>query len=94
MEDQDQLRTSDYLDETDIWWILDEINTIKAREDIFEILGCDILPGGVAKLFECIQDWKSSTLGTQAISEMCEREAVIRSEQAQNLLRLKKQHTK
>jgi hypothetical protein len=92
MENQDRLKTSDYLDDDDIWRILDKIHTVKNQDDIFKILGCDILPGGVAKLFECIDKWKLSTLGAQAISHMRTREAATRLVQAETLSRLQKQH--
>ncbi|KAH9811392.1 hypothetical protein DFH28DRAFT_900968 [Melampsora americana] len=92
MENQDRLKTSDYVDDNDIWRILDKIHTIKNQNDIFNLLGCDILPGGVAKLFECINKWKLSTLGAQAISQMRAREAATRLVQAETLSRLQKQH--
>ncbi|EGG07846.1 uncharacterized protein MELLADRAFT_85128 [Melampsora larici-populina 98AG31] len=91
MEDQDRLKPSDYIDEDDIWRILYKIYTIDAIDDVFKILGCDILPGGVEKIYKCIAEWKLDSVGVQAIREMRTREAAIRVQQAETLARLQKQ---
>lgn len=88
----DRLRSTDYVDEDDIWRILDRIYTINTEDDVYQILGCDILPGGVAKLFDSIREWKRGTVGSQAISQMRTREAAARVEQGRTLARLQKQH--
>ncbi|KAH9806823.1 hypothetical protein DFH28DRAFT_919178 [Melampsora americana] len=92
MDDQDRLKPSDYVDDNDIWRILNKIYTIQTVEDVYEILGCDILPGGVKKIFNCIFEWKSGSVGVQAINEMRVQEAATRVKQAETLLILQKQH--
>ncbi|EGF98851.1 uncharacterized protein MELLADRAFT_95094 [Melampsora larici-populina 98AG31] len=92
MEGHDRLKASAYLTDDDIWRILDRIYTIKTHDDVYNILGCDMLPGGVAKLFKCIEEWNSSSLGAQAMTEMRAREAATRLIQAETLTRLQKQH--
>ncbi|EGG10129.1 uncharacterized protein MELLADRAFT_60596 [Melampsora larici-populina 98AG31] len=92
MGDSDRLRASAYLDENDIWRVLDKIHTIKTENDVYGILGCDILPGGVAKLFIHIQDWKMGTNGSEALAAIRAREAETRVMQAITLARLTKQH--
>ncbi|EGG00535.1 uncharacterized protein MELLADRAFT_93207 [Melampsora larici-populina 98AG31] len=87
----DCLRSSNYVDEDDIRRILDRIYTIETDKDVYNILGCDILAGGVAKLFNSIQEWKTGTIGSQAISQMRAREAATRLEQGRTLARLQKQ---
>ncbi|EGG07847.1 uncharacterized protein MELLADRAFT_85129 [Melampsora larici-populina 98AG31] len=92
IDDQDRLRPSDYIDDNDVWRILNKIYTIQTIEDVFEILGCDILPGGVEKIYNCIFEWKSGSVGVQAMAEMRAREAATRLIQADTLSRLQKQH--
>lgn len=92
MEGQDRLKPSSYVNEDDIWRILDKINSLRTDDDVYNILGCDMLPGAVAKVFKCIKEWKASSVGVQAMTEMRAREAFTRGLQAETLLRLQKQH--
>lgn len=92
MENQDRLKAADYLDDDDIWRILNKIYTIDTQDDIYQILGCDILPGGIVKLFECIKDWKADSVGVQAMAKLRSREDATRTLQAETLDRLQKQH--
>ncbi|EGG03571.1 uncharacterized protein MELLADRAFT_89945 [Melampsora larici-populina 98AG31] len=92
MDDEDRLKASDYIDDNDIWRVLNKIYTIETYEDVYEILGCDILPGGVAKIVDCINEWKSGDAGSQALSNLRAREAATRLIQAETLARLQKQH--
>lgn len=92
MKHEDRLKASDYLDIDDIWRILNKIYTIQTETDLLDILGCDILPGGVFKLFNCIKAWKDDSVGVQAMAELRAREAVTRVRQAETLTRLQRQH--
>ncbi|KAH9816483.1 hypothetical protein DFH28DRAFT_1159692, partial [Melampsora americana] len=92
MEGQDRLRPSDYINDDSIWRVLNKIYKIHAVEDVFGILGCDILPGGVKKIYDCIVRWKLDSVGVQAMAEMRAREAATRRTQADTLSRLQKQH--
>ncbi|KAH9820092.1 hypothetical protein DFH28DRAFT_885469 [Melampsora americana] len=92
MGSADRLRASDYVDDSDVWRILDKIYSINTEKDVYKILGCDILQGGVAKLFNHIQVWKMGKDGSEALSKMRAREAATRVIQASTLARLTKQH--
>lgn len=85
------MKASDYLDDDDIWRISSKIYTIEAPDDVFQILGCDILPGGVLKLFNCIQDWKKDSVGVEAMAKLRSREAATRLIQSETLIRLQRQ---
>lgn len=92
MNNEERLQASDYLEEDDIWRILNKIHTIEIQEDVFNILGCDILQGGVVKLFDCIQFWRADSVGVEAMEKLRAREAETRLLQAETLNRPQKQH--
>ncbi|EGF97094.1 uncharacterized protein MELLADRAFT_70220 [Melampsora larici-populina 98AG31] len=52
MTNADQLRPTDYVDDDDIWRVLDKIHHIQSKNDVFKILGCDLLLGGVKLMFD------------------------------------------
>lgn len=92
MNGEDRLKASDYLDEDDIWRILNKIYLIRTQADVLDILGCDILPGGVVKLFDCIANWRADSVGVEAMERLRARESATRLIQAETLIRLQKQY--
>lgn len=82
----DRLTSMDYFSEEDAWRIVSKMDTIQTSADVWKILKCDILIGGVEKLFECLRNWRDSCYGQKHYEnlETLRRQNEERAEEEQN----------
>lgn len=89
----DRLRPKDYFSEEDACRISSQIDSIEVSEDIFNIMKCDILKGGVDKLFESSVDWRNGLVCQRRVEDLMDkqREMAKAAEEARKLARWKEE---
>lgn len=92
----DRLRPTDYFSEEDAWRVSGQIDSIQGSQDILNILDCDILKGGVNRLFESLVEWRNGSAGQRRLEDMMEQEIELSkaAEETRELARSKEEEEK
>lgn len=87
----DRLKPTDYFSEEDAWRVCSQVDSIKDSDDILKILHCDILKGGVNKLFEGLSDWRNGSLGQRQLENLKRKQVEVEclAEQEKEIARSK-----